>query len=49
MITHIMQVWRDDGLPADVPLLDTETNDPGGEAAVDIFGALWLADVRRTF
>jgi hypothetical protein len=44
LITHIMQVWRDDGLPAGVPLLDTETNDHGGEAAVDIFGALWLAD-----
>jgi hypothetical protein len=44
LITHIMKVWRDDGLPADVPLLDTETNDHGGEAAVDIFGALWLAD-----
>ena len=44
LITHIMQVWRDDGLPGGVPLLDTETNDHGGEAAVDIFGALWLAD-----
>jgi hypothetical protein len=44
LITHIMQVWRDDGLPAGIPLLDTETNDHGGEAAVDIFGALWLAD-----
>jgi len=44
LITHIMQVWRDDGLPSGVPLLDTETNDHGGEAAVDIFGALWLAD-----
>jgi hypothetical protein len=44
LITHIMQVWRDDGLPPNVPLLDTETNDHGGEAAVDIFGALWLAD-----
>jgi hypothetical protein len=44
LITHIMQVWRDDGLPANVPMLDTETNDHGGEAAVDIFGALWLAD-----
>jgi hypothetical protein len=39
-----MKVWRDDGLPAGIPLLDTETNDHGGEAAVDIFGALWLAD-----
>jgi F5/8 type C domain len=44
LLTHIMQVWRDDGLPAGVPLLDTETNAHGGEAAVDIFGALWLAD-----
>jgi hypothetical protein len=39
-----MKVWREDGLPANVPMLDTETNDHGGEAAVDIFGALWLAD-----
>jgi hypothetical protein len=44
LITHIMQVWRDDGLPLNIPLLDTETNDHGGEAAVDIFGALWLGD-----
>jgi hypothetical protein len=44
LITHIMQVWRDDGLPPGFPLLDTETNAHGGEASVDIFGALWLAD-----
>ncbi len=44
LITHIMQVWRDDGLPPDVPMFDTETNCHGGDAAVDIFGALWLAD-----
>ena len=44
LIEHIMKVWRDDGLPSEIPLLDTETNDHGGEAAVDIFGALWLAD-----
>ena len=44
LITHIMKVWRDDGLPPSTPLLDTETNAHGGEAAVDIFGALWLAD-----
>ncbi|HEX4785791.1 MAG TPA: discoidin domain-containing protein [Candidatus Sulfotelmatobacter sp.] len=44
LITHIIKVWRDDGLPPGIPLLDTETNDHGGEAAVDIFGALWLAD-----
>lgn len=44
LIRHIMQVWRDDGLPPDIPLFDTETNAHGGEASVDIFGALWLAD-----
>jgi len=44
LINHIMQVWRGDGLPPNVPMLDTETNAHGGEAAVDIFGALWLAD-----
>ena len=44
LITNIMKVWREDGLPPGIPLLDTETNDHGGEAAVDIFGALWLAD-----
>jgi hypothetical protein len=44
LITHIMKVWRDDGLPVGIPLLDTETNAHGGEASVDIFGALWLAD-----
>ena len=44
LIEHIMKVWRDDGLPPGIPLLDTETNHHGGEAAVDIFGALWLAD-----
>jgi F5/8 type C domain-containing protein len=44
LVTHIMKVWRDDGLPPGIPLLDTETNAHGGEAAVDVFGALWLAD-----
>jgi hypothetical protein len=44
LIQHIMQVWRDDGMPVGIPLFDTETNAHGGEASVDIFGALWLAD-----
>ena len=44
LITHIMQVWRDDGLPPGIPMFDTETNAHGGEASVDVFGALWLAD-----
>ncbi len=49
LLTHIMQVWKDDGLPPGVPMFDTETNAHGGEAAVDIFGALWLADTFAGF
>ncbi len=49
LLTHIMQVWWDDGLPPDVPLLDTETNAHGGEASVEIFGALWLGDTFAAF
>ncbi len=49
LLTHIMQVWRDDGLSASIPLLDTETNAHGGEASVDIFGALWLSDTFAGF
>ena len=49
LLTHIMQVWRDDGLPPGIPLLDTETNAHGGEASVDVFGALWLADTFAAF
>ncbi|MGH9503973.1 MAG: discoidin domain-containing protein [Terriglobales bacterium] len=49
LLTHIMQVWRDDGLPPEVPLLDTETNAHGGEASVEIFGALWLDDTFAGF
>ena len=49
LLTHIMQVWRGDGLPPSVPLLDTETNAHGGEASVDIFGALWLGDTFGAF
>jgi len=49
LLTHIMQVWRNDGLPPGIPLLDTETNAHGGEASVDVFGALWLADTFAGF
>jgi hypothetical protein len=49
LLNHIVQVWRDDGLPADVPMFDTETNAPGGDAAVDVFGALWLGETFPAF
>src|SRR5262249_40390741 len=51
LVSHIGQVWRDDGVPADVPLMITESNIAwaSGESFVDIFGALWLADYVGAF
>ena len=49
ILTHILQVWRDDGLPDNVPMFNTETNAPGGDAAVDVFGALWLGETFPAF
>ncbi len=46
-----MQVWRDDGLPANVPMLITESNlsSAASETSLDIFSALWLADYAGSF
>ena len=46
LITHIMQVWHDDGLPRGLPIYLTESNLSSSisETAMDIFGGLWLAD-----
>ena len=51
LVSHIMQVWRDDGVPSHVPLFITEGNisSSASEASVDIFGALWLADYVGAF
>ncbi len=51
LVSHILQVWRDDGVPKDVPLFITESNIAwnSGESFVDIFGALWLADYVGAF
>ena len=51
LISHIIDVWRKDGLPADVPLLVTEVNVAwqSGQRFVDVFGALWLADYVGAF
>ena len=51
LISHILQVWRDDGLPASVPMLATEVNLSwqASEPFVDTFGALWLADYVGAF
>ena len=46
LMKHILQVWRDDGVPKDVPLMVTE-NHLAAEITgpmTTIFAALWLAD-----
>ena len=51
LVTHIMKVWRDDGVPKDVPLFITESNlcSQPSEAYMDIWSALWLADYVGAF
>jgi hypothetical protein len=51
LVTHIMKVWREDGLPANVPLFITESNISSASSEVypDIYGALWLADYIGAF
>jgi hypothetical protein len=46
LVSHILEVWRQDGLPPDVPMMNTESNVTYGNAQqmADIFSALWLAD-----
>jgi hypothetical protein len=51
LVTHIMQVWREDGVPNDVPLFITEGNlsSSASETYMDIFSGLWLADYIGSF
>jgi F5/8 type C domain-containing protein len=51
LVTQIMKVWREDGVPANVPLFITESNisSASSEAYPDIYGGLWLADYIGAF
>lgn len=51
LVRHILQVWREDGVPSDVPLMITESNVSWAltEPMADLFGALWLADNAGAF
>jgi len=46
LMKHILQVWRDDGVPKEVPLMVTENHLAAGLTGpmTTIFAALWLAD-----
>jgi hypothetical protein len=51
LVSHILQVWRDDGLPPGVPMFITEVNISWNtdQSFVDTFGALWWADFAGAF
>jgi len=51
LVTGIMKIWREDGVPDNVPLFITESNLSwiDSEAFPDIFGGLWLADYICSF
>jgi hypothetical protein len=41
---HVIQAWKDNGLPPNVPFFMTEGNDLGEGGAGTVKSALWLAD-----
>jgi len=51
LVSHIMQVWHNDGIPPDLPIFITESNLSSGasEAYFDNFAGLWLADYIGSF
>ena len=51
LVTHIMDVWREDGVPPEVPLIISESNisSQDSEAYMDLWGGLWLADYIGAF
>lgn len=51
LVSHIMQVWHDDGVPRDMPMFITEGNLSSGasETYEDIFSGIWLADYIGSF
>ena len=51
LVSHIMEVWREDGLPEGVPMLITESNlsSAASETDMDIFAGIWLADYVGAF
>ena len=46
LVEGILKAWRDDGVPADVPLMNTESNISWSltDPMQDVFSGLWLAD-----
>jgi hypothetical protein len=51
LVSHIMQAWHEDGIPADMPMFITEGNLSSGasETFQDMFAGVWLADYIGSF
>ena len=51
LVGHIMKVWHEDGVPAEMPMFITEGNLSSGasETYQDIFSGVWLADYVGSF
>jgi hypothetical protein len=51
LVSHIMQVWREDGVPAGMPMFITEGNlsSAASETYQDIFAGIWLGDYIGSF
>ncbi|HZR55598.1 MAG TPA: discoidin domain-containing protein [Terriglobales bacterium] len=51
LVSNIMQTWREDGVPANMPMFITESNlsSSASETYMDIFSGLWLADYIGSF
>ena len=43
-VSHVVQVWKDNGLPANIPFFMTEGNIGGGAPPSTVKSGLWLAD-----
>ncbi|MGH7866517.1 MAG: glycosyl hydrolase family 5, partial [Candidatus Dormibacteraceae bacterium] len=43
-VNHVVQAWKDNGLPPDIPFFMTEGNDLGEGGLGSVKSALWLAD-----
>ena len=43
-VSHIVQVWKDNGLPSNIPFFMTEGNIGGGAPPSTVKSGLWLAD-----
>jgi len=43
-VSHVVQAWKDNGLPPGLPFFMTEGNMGGGSGPSDVKSGLWLAD-----